>query len=153
MNRLKAEKIIAQLIEKTNCNRKVAEKILVAHINLGLVYEIIEVVEKLLPDRNIIIGSHPCGCGAEDCENLWIEVDGVNVTDLVWDIVNEKEITPPLTPLEFKNKIKKEIKFTPASYGIEVLHLQTDNLMEELLISLGYSEGIGIIRNINRGYN
>ena len=152
MNKLKAEKIIAELIQKINCNRKVAEKILVAHINLGITYEIIEVVEKLLPDRHIIINSHPCGCGNSDCENLWIEIDGVNITDLVWDIVNEKEITP-LTPKEFVEKIKKEIKFTPESYGIEVLHLQTDNLMEELLISLGYSEGIGIIKNIARGYN
>lgn len=152
MNKLKAEKIIVELIQKINCNRKVAEKILVAHINLGITYEIIEVVEKLLPDRHIIINFHPCGCGNSDCETTWIEVDGINITDLVWDIVNSKEFTP-LTPLEFKNKIKKEIKFTPDSYGIEVLHLQTDNLMEELLISLGYSEGIGIIRNIARGYN
>lgn len=152
MTKLKAEKIIAELIQKINCNRKVAEKILVAHINLGLVYEIIEVVEKLLPNKNVIINSHPCGCGNSDCETTWIEVDGVNISNLVWDIVNSKEFTP-LSPLEFKNKIKKEIKFTPDSYGIEVLHLQTDNLMEELLISLGYSEGIGIIRNIARGYN
>lgn len=91
MNKIKAEKIIAQLIQKINCNRKVAEKILVAHINLGLVYEIIEVVEKLLPNREVIINSRECGCGSEDCEVTWIEVDGINITDLVWDIVNEKE--------------------------------------------------------------
>lgn len=51
MNKLKAEKIIATLIQKINCNRKVAEKILVAHINLGFNFDIIEVVEKLLPNR------------------------------------------------------------------------------------------------------
>ena len=153
MNKIKAEKIIAQLIEKTNCNRKVAEKILVAHIHMSFNFDIIKVVENLLPNREVNLKSRECGCGREDCEVTWIEIDGVNISDLVWDIINEKEFTPPLTPKEFKNKIKKEIEFTPDSYGIEVLHLQTDNLMEELLISLGYSEGISIIRNINRGYN
>ena len=91
MNRLKAEKIIGTLIQKINCNRKVAEKILVAHIHMGFNFDIIKVVEKLLPDRHIIINSHPCGCGNSDCETTWIEVDGINITDLVWDIVNEKE--------------------------------------------------------------
>lgn len=152
MNKLKAEKIIAQLIKKINCNRKVAEKILVAHIHMGFNFDIIKVVENLLPNREVNLKSRECGCGREDCEVSWIEVDGVNISDLVWDIVNEKEITP-LTPKEFVEKIKKEIKFTPDSYGIEVLHLQTDQFMEELLISLGYSEGIGIIRNIARGYS
>lgn len=152
MNKLKAEKIIAQLIKKINCNRKVAEKILVAHIHMGFNFDIIKVVENLLPNREVNLKSRECGCGREDCEVSWIEVDGVNISDLVWDIVNEKEITP-LTPKEFVEKIKKEIKFTPDSYGIEVLHLQTDQFMEELLISLGYGEGIGIIRNIARGYS
>lgn len=91
MTKLKAEKIIAILEKKINCNRKVAEKILVAHIKLGFNFDIIEVVEKLLPDREVIIKSRECGCGREDCEVTWIEVEGVNISDLVWDIVNEKE--------------------------------------------------------------
>ena len=59
--------------QKTNCNRKVAEKILVAHIKLGFNFDIIEVVEKLLPNKEVIINSRECGCGREGCEVTWIE--------------------------------------------------------------------------------
>ena len=149
MNKLKAEKIIGILIQKISCNRKVAEKILVAHVHMGFNFDIIEVVEKLFPDREVIINSRECGCGREGCEVTWIEVDGVNISNLVWDIVNEKDITP-LTPEEFKNKVKKEIETTPSNYGIEVLHCQTDTLMEELLISLGYVEGVKLIKEISK---
>ena len=35
---------------------------------------------------------------------------------------------------------------------VESLHAETDNLMEELLISLGYGEGVELIRNMERWY-
>ena len=35
---------------------------------------------------------------------------------------------------------------------VEALHAETDNLMEELLISLGYGEGVELIRNMERWY-
>jgi hypothetical protein len=65
---------------------------LVAHIKLGFNFDIVEVVGKLLPNREASINSRKCGCGREGCEVTWIEVDKVNISDLVWDIVNEKDL-------------------------------------------------------------
>jgi hypothetical protein len=55
-----------------------------------------------------------------------------------------------LTPEEFAQKVKFLIK--EGRGDNEVLHGDTDDLMEDLLIALGYEEGIEIIRNTERWY-
>jgi hypothetical protein len=70
--------------------------------------------------------------------NLW-------VCDMSTD--NNQKI---LTPEEFAQKVKFLIK--EGGGDNEVLHSDTDDLMEDLLIALGYEEGIELIRNTKRWY-
>ena len=60
-------------------------------------------------------------------------------------------MTRPITPKEFKDEVEG-IVFSTESYGADVKHEMLDELMEDLLISLGYEEGIHLIRNTERWY-
>lgn len=55
-----------------------------------------------------------------------------------------------MTPEEFAEKIKAAIN----KYGndAESMHEVTDEIMEEALMSLGYEEGVELIRNTMRWY-
>lgn len=57
----------------------------------------------------------------------------------------------PLTPEQFTEKIKGII-YGDNSGDTECTHGMSDDAMEELLIELGYGEGIEIIRNSRRWY-
>lgn len=48
----------------------------------------------------------------------------------------------------------EEVRIIGTSYcgDLEALHGATDTLMEELLISLGYGEGVELIRSMERWY-
>lgn len=61
-------------------------------------------------------------------------------------------MTGPLSPKEFKEEVEGII-FSTETYDAEVKHRNLDTLMEDLLISLGYEEGIHLIRNTERWYN
>ena len=55
-----------------------------------------------------------------------------------------------MTPEEFKNEVIKGLD--PMNGDEESTHGNTDYLMEELLIFLGYGEGIELIRKSTRWY-
>jgi hypothetical protein len=55
-----------------------------------------------------------------------------------------------MTPKEFVEKIKEEL--SDNSQDAEGAHWHTDVLMEDLLISLGYAEGINLIKESERWY-
>ena len=55
-----------------------------------------------------------------------------------------------MTPEEFVEQIKTALdKYYD---DIELSHARTDEIMEEALISLGYEEGVELIRNTMRWY-
>ena len=58
------------------------------------------------------------------------------------------------SPKEFTKEIE-DIVFSKGMEGPdnEIIHIQTDEAMEELLIDLGYGEAIHIIRSIERYYS
>ena len=58
--------------------------------------------------------------------------------------------TKTYTPEEFKNKVIEGL--SPKNGDEESTHCNTDYLMEELLISLGYDEGVELIRKSTRWY-
>lgn len=60
-------------------------------------------------------------------------------------------MTRPITPKEFKDEVEGVV-FSTESYPMDVKHRNLDTIMEDLLISLGYEEGIHLIRNTERWY-
>jgi len=57
-----------------------------------------------------------------------------------------------MTPEKFLAQVKETIK-APSDNDVEYDHMETDRLMEEALITLGYAEGIEFIRNNTRWYS
>ena len=60
-------------------------------------------------------------------------------------------MTRPSSPREFKDDVVGII-FSTEQYDTETKHRMLDELMEEMLISLGYEEGVHLIRNEERWY-
>ena len=60
-------------------------------------------------------------------------------------------MTRPDSPKEFADAIAAII-FSTEQYDVEDKHMMLDEIMEELLISLGYEEGVHMIRNTERWY-
>lgn len=58
-------------------------------------------------------------------------------------------IAKPITPEEFKNKIKILAKGPDPEHN----HWYADEVMIELLISLGYNEGVQIFREMEKWYS
>ena len=55
-----------------------------------------------------------------------------------------------MTPERFLEKVRQICE--EESGDVEAFHDSTDILMEELLISLGYGEGVELIRSMERWY-
>jgi hypothetical protein len=55
-----------------------------------------------------------------------------------------------LTPEEFAEKAKLIIAVEDARDDIEEKHIELDRLMENVLISLGYEEGVKLIRETGK---
>ena len=55
-----------------------------------------------------------------------------------------------MSPKEFTDSIRKILK--TYSDDCEVSHLELDELMEKVLIELGYEEGIKLIKKSHRWY-
>ena len=55
-----------------------------------------------------------------------------------------------MTPEEFFNEVQKIVE--DLGNDEEICHCQTDDLMEELLIELGYGKGIELIQETTRWY-
>jgi len=55
-----------------------------------------------------------------------------------------------MTPEEFRNKVIETIE--KAGTDTEASHIYTDNLMESLLIELGFGDGVAIIKDSERWY-
>lgn len=61
-----------------------------------------------------------------------------------------------MTPEEFKEKMNDVIKsgLDPIfGFDAEIAHVCADNLMRELLIQLGYEEGVQIFDNMPKYYS
>ena len=56
-----------------------------------------------------------------------------------------------MTPEEFAKKMR-EIFPENGYYDSEVAHVDADELMEEVLISLGYGDGVEIFREASKWY-
>ncbi len=61
-----------------------------------------------------------------------------------------QETTPPMQPHEFARRMREIAQ--SAEDDPEVGHLKADNLMIELLRSLGYGEGVNIFDEMPRWY-
>jgi hypothetical protein len=62
---------------------------------------------------------------------------------------------PPMTPEEFADKMREEFPVNGlgmAVYDKEGAHAQADDIMCDLLESLGYAEGVEIFRRAEKWY-
>jgi hypothetical protein len=57
-----------------------------------------------------------------------------------------------MTPEQFSKKVEKILATKPKGTDEAQQHMKTDELMEELLISLGYREGVKKIQDSMRWY-
>lgn len=66
-------------------------------------------------------------------------------------------MTKAMTPLEFEDKVTNVLDtgrmYLSSEDEIELVHRKTDEMMEELLISLGYSRAVNLIRLTERWYS
>ena len=57
-----------------------------------------------------------------------------------------------MNPKEFKKHVQELIDTYASIYDIKRLHMQYDELLESVLIDLGYQEGIDLMEDINFWY-
>ena len=84
-----------------------------------------------------------------------VDADRERVEEVIQEIEDRAmpDIAPakPLTPDEFMEKIEVIMERNADCHGD--CHWKTDDLMEELLIKLGYKAGVGVIRSLTRFYD
>ena len=57
-----------------------------------------------------------------------------------------------MNPKEFKKRVQELINTYASTYELETLHTEYDELLESVLIDLGYQEGIDLMEDIDLWY-
>ena len=58
-----------------------------------------------------------------------------------------------MSPKEFLKRMKElKIEYECVTHDTETVHVKMDNLMKEVLISLGYEEGVEIFQTTHKWY-